>query len=103
MDNKNQSTSTQVPVQVVDPDQLPKEKNWTYQEMCRIVGNLYLEAHKRSSLMEEQFNSILTDAKRVAGQFQQQLASAMTDNARLSAELERRNESRNNTVPNNNG
>lgn len=103
MEQNNQSTSTQIPVQMADADNLPREKNWTYNEMCRIVGNLYLEAHKRSSLMEEQFNAVVGEAKRIHNENQRQLAQALEENARLKAELERRNESRNNTLPNNNG
>lgn len=88
--HNSMSTPTQIPVPVVDPDQLPREKNWTYSEMSRIVGNLYLESYKRSSIMEEQFGAMIDEYKRMVAETQRALAMATEENAKLKRELERR-------------
>lgn len=49
----------QIPISAVSPDQLPAETPLKYDELCRVVGALYLDAHHRESTMKEHFLSIV--------------------------------------------
>ena len=103
--NSNSTSTTKIPLPVVDPDQLPREKNWNYPEIAGIVGNLYLEAHRRASIMEEQSRAIIDEYQRKIGEIQHVHAQVVEENNKLRRELERRNEQqqRANSVPNNVG
>jgi hypothetical protein len=97
------SMSTQVPIPLVDPEQMPREKAWSYADIAGIVGNLYLESRKRVSIMEEQFHAIMKEYQRKINELEGSLAQAMEENAQVRRELERRNEPRTRAVPDNVG
>jgi len=103
MDKNASSTSTQIPVPLVDPEQLPREKSWNYADIAGIVGNLYLESRKRVAMMEEQFHAVAQEYQRKVNELERALAQAMEENTQLRREIGRRNESRATTVPNNVG
>lgn len=100
MEPNANSMSTQLPVPLVDPEQMPREKAWSYAEIAGIVGNLYLESRKRVAVMEEQFHAIINEYQRKIGEMNNSLAQAIEENSKLRRELERRDESRTNAVPN---
>ena len=54
MEKKNQ-----VPVDSVNVDQLPKESALTYDEMCVIVGSLYIDNHHQIKIIKEQSTSLI--------------------------------------------
>jgi hypothetical protein len=47
---------TQVPIEMMDADQLPRETPLKYEEVCFVVGSLYLDSHLRMKLMKEQMD-----------------------------------------------
>lgn len=100
MENNNVSSSTQIPIPLVDPDKLPREKGWSYTDIATIVGNLYLESRKQAMVMDEQFQAILSEYKRKILDLERLMSQINEENMRLKAELERRNASRNTVVPN---
>lgn len=62
--------ATSIPMEVVDADQLPREKGWTYDEFAMVVGSLYLDSHHRASVVEEQFNAVSEDYQKQILQLQ---------------------------------
>ena len=48
-----------VPVNAVDPDQLKPEAPLKYDFICKIIGELYLESFRRTSLVEDQAKSLV--------------------------------------------
>jgi len=92
--NSMSTPTTQVPIPLVDIDKLPREKGWSYDDITRIVGNLYLESRKRVIVMDEQFHAVVQEYQQKMVEQEEGLAKAMEEIARLRKELERRNESR---------
>ena len=100
-ENVEQGRPTPIPVSAVDADQLPREKAWTYDEFCRIVGSLYLDSHKHTKAMEEQFQAISNEYQRQIMQLQAALVVEQESVARLKADvslLKRELETRDGTV-----
>ncbi len=50
----------EIPITAISPDQLPAETPIKWDEICKIVGNLYLESYRRVSTMESHFQSIVS-------------------------------------------
>ena len=69
-----------VEVDPVDADKLPIEQPITYEDICRIVGSLYLDGIRKSKGVEEQAKSLL-------GQLNGQLESLREENTKLRNEL----------------
>lgn len=69
---------------MIDVGQLPQERPITYDEICRIIGSLYLDSHRRISILEEQLNSIKKDAD-------ERIKLLIQENANLKKELDKRN------------
>jgi len=91
MDTNANSMSTQIPIPLVDPDKLPREKGWNYTEIASIVGNLYLESRKRVAIMQDEFGAIIEEYKHRMAQLEQDITQAKNENLKLHQELERRN------------
>ena len=88
--------TTKIPIPTVEPDKLPYERGWNYSEIATIVGNLYLESRKHVMLLEEQTNAVLSE-------YRLRIKELEATNTSLRRELERRNESRANVVPDTSG
>lgn len=72
----------QVPIGMVEPDQLPRENPIKFDEVCRIIGELYFRAHHQEATQAEQFQVIVKQLKdRINGQSEEIM--------RLKAELSR--------------
>lgn len=52
------NSTTAIPMQAVSPDQLPHEKGLTYDEVCRVIGSLYLDSHHQMQVREDQFQAM---------------------------------------------
>jgi|TARA_R110000744_G_scaffold203280_1_gene322144 hypothetical protein len=65
-----------IEVEPVDADRLPIEQPITYEDICRIVGTLYLDGIRKSKGIEEQAKSLLN-------QLNGELESLREENARL--------------------
>lgn len=96
---------TQVPVEAVDADQLPKERAWTYEEIAAIVGSLYLDSHQRHAIMQEQFKAVAQDYEATVVRLQRENQQLTEDNqelrgqvSRMTNELEARNRGTRTTI-----
>ena len=65
-----------IEVDPVDADKLPVEQPITYEDICRIVGTLYLDGIRKSKGIEEQAKSLLN-------QLNGQMESLREENTRL--------------------
>ena len=61
----------QMPIDMVDADQLPRETALKYEEIALLVGSLYINSHHEINTLKEQFSVI-----------RQQLENKMRDLAR---------------------
>ena len=52
------SEAAQVPIDMVDADQLPRETALKYEEIALLVGSLYITSHHDVKTMNEQFGAI---------------------------------------------
>lgn len=86
------SMPTQIPVDTMGADRLPPARAWNYKDIAAVVGNLYLETHKQTSLMEEQFGAIVKEYQQRISQHEQENSALKVEITRLRRELERRNE-----------
>jgi len=78
----SESGTTQVPVDAVGADQLPREKAWQFDDMAKIVGRLYLESRHEVDILNDQFEAVMT-------QMQERLQNAIQENTMLKQELEK--------------
>ena len=76
--------TTRIPIEMIDIGQLPQERSITYDEICRIIGSLYLDSHRRMSILEEQLLIIKKDAD-------SRLKDLLQENTNLKKELDKRN------------
>lgn len=72
MSNK-ENAPTQIPMQAVSPDQLPREKALSYDEVATIVGSLYLDSHHQISVMNEQFQAVADEYEKQMYDMQAQI------------------------------
>jgi hypothetical protein len=56
--SESASQPGQVPIDMIDADQLPRETALKYEELCLLVGSLYIDSHHKVSTMQEQFGAI---------------------------------------------
>ena len=49
----------EIPIASTSVDQLPAELPLKYDDICNIVGHLYLDSYHRISVLEDQFKSII--------------------------------------------
>jgi len=77
-----EKTTSQVPIDMVTPNELPRESPIKFDEVCRIIGELYFRVHHQESTQAEQF-------KAVVGQLQERIQGYIEENNRLKAELSR--------------
>lgn len=49
----------EIPIQAVSPSSLSAETPLKYDEICRLIGNLYLESYIRVSGLESHFKSLM--------------------------------------------
>jgi len=79
----------QVPIDAVEATDLPRETPIKYDEVCKLIGDLYFRLHHQESTQQEQF-------KAFAGQLQGRIQEYAAENAKLRAEIAElsRNESR---------
>jgi hypothetical protein len=82
----NQQAKQQVPLDMVDADNLPREAPLKYEFLCRIVGALYIEHQLSIEKMSEQHQAIVS-------QLQSQINELMSENKQLRGELEHGNQS----------
>jgi t-SNARE complex subunit (syntaxin) len=73
--------TNQIPVEMKDVDQLPQEKAWKLDDICKMVGRLYLESHHQTEIMNEQFQSAMKH-------IQERLQFYVEENDRLKRELQ---------------
>lgn len=103
MDQKPEPNA--IPVETIDIDKLPTEQGFTYDEIAKIVGSLYLDSHHRFNTMENQFRAIVAEHRQQAEyirdtvtaqnqELQKEIDRLNAENLRLKQELERRNERR---------
>lgn len=78
---------TQVPVESVDADQLPRERAWTYEEIATLVGGLYLDSHQRSLVMQEQFGAMRQEYEATIMRLQAENERLEEDNKQVRKQL----------------
>ena len=78
--NQEQSTPLQIPLQTVDADQLPRGEPLSYNLICQMIGDLYIETTLTKRSKEEQFSTVTTQLKDM-------LDSLRTENDMLKKEL----------------
>jgi len=71
----------------VDADQLPREKGWTYDDISRIVGSLYLDSHHAMQVREEQFQGMVDEYERDVLRAQAELKGKQGEVDRLVKEV----------------
>jgi len=71
----------EIPVQAVSPDQLPAEKPIKWDDICRIVGNLYLDSYQRVSAIEDH-------ARGIMAQYADRINDLTQENGQLKKALE---------------
>lgn len=54
----SRSESGRVPIDMIDADQLPRETALKYEELCLLVGSLYINSHHDISTLKEQFTAV---------------------------------------------
>lgn len=101
-DNNARSASTQIPLPLVDPSQLPSRKGLNYKDITHIVGNLYIETYERIAVAEDQLRAIAQEYQLRLSNAEKELNDLRTENMKLRQELQRR-ESRPSVTPNTNG
>lgn len=69
-------TTHQIPIDVVDADQLPRETALKYEELCMLVGSLYIDSNHRVRTIEEQ-------AKAIHLQLRDQIVELRKENTKL--------------------
>lgn len=66
------SDTCSIPIETASLDQLPVDKPLKYDEICRIIGGLYLSTNHRIIVMEEQFKvyveSLQNKVKQLSGE-----------------------------------
>ncbi len=84
-----------IPLQAANAEQLPREKGWTYDEIARIVGSLYLDSHHSIQVREEQFQAVvaeyqkkLTDLNTQVSGLEETVRNLTTENNGLRHELD---------------
>jgi hypothetical protein len=82
----------QVPIDAVNPDELPRRTPIKYEDLCRIIGDLYVQMHNQDSTQQEQFKAVLS-------QMQERMQGHIAENERLKAELARYERDRENVSP----
>ena len=70
----------QIPLDVVDADKLPIEHPITYDEICRIIGSLYLDGIRKSKGIEGQ-------AKNLLNQLNGQMELLREENSKLKKQI----------------
>jgi uncharacterized coiled-coil protein SlyX len=75
----SQGTTTSIPVQSVDADQLPREKGLTVEEVSSIIGGLYLDSAHQTKVREEQFTAVVEEYDKRMVQLQAQLQSVQQE------------------------
>ena len=70
------------PVDAVDAHTLPAETPWKWDEVCRLVGSLYLESHHRYSSLE-------THAKSITRQLDEQRRVLVKENEAMQKDIDR--------------
>lgn len=90
--SENQGGSSSIPVQSVDADQLPREKGLAYDEVCKIIGSLYLDSHHAVAIREEQFNAVSDEYQRRILALQAEVKQLTSQLSSAQRELEVRNE-----------
>lgn len=89
--------TTSIPIQSASPDELPREKGWSYDELASIVGSLYLDSHHGMKVREDQFNAMIEEYDKNMLRVQAELKGKLNENenliqqvATLRRELEKR-------------
>jgi cell shape-determining protein MreC len=90
---------TQINMDSVSADKLPVESGWSYDEIAKIIGSLYLDSHHRISTIEQQFASIskdyqhqLTQANNDVKNMRLDIDKLTSENSQLKRELEIHND-----------
>lgn len=77
-------------IDAVDAENLPPQTPWKWEEVCKLVGSLYLESHHRHSTLETHAKSItrqLDEQRRVLVRENEAMQKAMSE---LESELNHR-------------
>jgi hypothetical protein len=82
MEQKGQRQTTQVPIDAVSPDELPRQTGMKYEEVCQIVGDLYFRLHHQETTQQEQFKAVL-------GELHSRIQELVKENNMLKVELQR--------------
>lgn len=75
-------TNHQVPIDVVDADQLPRDSGISYKEMCSVIGDIYFRMQHQEKNQAEQFQAVVN-------QLRTRIQELVTENSKLKAELSR--------------
>lgn len=65
--------TVQIPTEVKEADNLPKEHALSYNEIALVVGSLYLDSHHKISSMNKDFDSIIGETRNLLEQKTMQL------------------------------
>jgi len=79
MENQDRVTH-KVPIDMVSPEDLPRETPIKYEDTCRIIGDLYFRLNHNESTQSEQFQAVV-------GQLQERIQAGVSEISRLKREL----------------
>ena len=74
----------EIPIQAISADKLNIESPIKYDDICRLVGHLYIDSYVRANSMEENFKSIVR-------QYTEQYEQLSNENAMLKKSLAEKN------------
>jgi hypothetical protein len=78
----NNGNAEQIPVDTVSPNEIPVNNRPKWDDICMIIGNLYLESSLQRQSQSEQIESIVAHQKN-------QFESTLQENQQLHKEIER--------------
>ena len=73
-------TTHKIPVNAMGADELPRETPLKYDDICRVIGDLYLRLNMNDSTSKEQFEAVV-------GQLQSRIHGHLSEISRLKTEL----------------
>lgn len=71
-----------VPIDAVGADELPRETAVQYEDMCRMIGHLYVRLNLQEKIQNEQMQSMV-------GHLQSRIQEYINENRKLKMELSR--------------
>ena len=87
----NNGNAEQIPVDTLSPDEIPVNHRPKWNDICMIIGNLYLESELQRQSQSEQVESIVAHQKNQFEATLQENAELHEEVKRLSRQLEKSN------------